>query len=324
MLLTLLELLAGLALLYAGAEALVRGASRLAASLGVSPLVIGLTVVAFGTSFPELFVSVLGALRAQSDVATGNVVGSNIFNVAVILGLSALARPLQIELRLVRLEMPIMIVVSFGLAALLLDGRVSRLDGAILLAAFAGYVAAVLRGSREEAPPAVETEFREFESATLLIRGLGRTVPQLLLIGVGLAALVGGAHLLVESAMAIARAVGISELVIGLTVVAGGTSLPELATSLVAAARRESDIAVGNIVGSNIFNILAILGVASLVRPLDAAPALLRFDVPVMIGIAVLLVLLSWTGSRLTRWEGGLLLATYVAYLGALVARAVG
>lgn len=323
MLPTLLVFAAGLGLLYVGAEAVVRGASRLARSLGVSPLVIGLTVVAFGTSFPELFVSVLAALRAQSDVAIGNVVGSNIFNVAFILGASALARPLRIELRLVRLEIPIMIFVSLLFAGLVLDGRIGRADGGILLLGFGAYLAFVLRGARE-APPPVEAEFGAYESTSLAIRGLGRSAPSVGLILVGLAGLVLGARLLIDAALEIGRGLGVPDLLMGLTVVAAGTSLPELATSLLAGLKKEADIAVGNIVGSNIFNLLAILGVAALVQPLSGAPALVRFDLPAMILIAVLLLPLAWTGRSLSRWEGGLLLAAYLAYLGVLVAGALG
>ncbi len=313
-----LLLAAGLLLLYVGAEALVRGASRLARTLGVSALVVGLTVVAFGTSTPEMVVSALSAWQGRPDVALGNVVGSNIVNIGLILGLSAAITPLRVELRLVGREIPLMIVVSAGLLALLWDGTLARLEAGSLLVAFVGYLAFVLRTARG-APPEAETTFEAFEAAPLPLEPpAALRLPGLLLILGGLAALVVGAHLLVESSVWFARRLGVPELVIGLTVVAAGTSLPELATSAVAAIQRKPDIAIGNVVGSNIFNILAILGVAGLVRPLEAAPALLRLDGPVMLGAALLLLPLAWTRFRLQRWEGALLMAGYGAYLTAL------
>ncbi len=319
-----LALVAGLFLLYVGAEGLVRGATRLARSLGVSGLVVGLTVVAFGTSTPELVVSTLSAFRGRADVALGNVVGSNIVNIGLILGLSATVYPLRVELRLVRREIPVVIGVSLLLLGLLWDGSLGRLDAGLLLAAFGAYLAFVLL-TAQNPPTDAEAAYRDFEDAPLPFEPPAtRRVPALGLVLIGLAGLVLGAHLLVESSVWFARQLGMPELVIGLTVVAAGTSLPELATSVVAAIRRTPDIAVGNVVGSNIFNILAILGVAGLVRPLEAAPALLRLDGPVMLAAAVLLLPLAWTRFRLERWEGALLLIGYGGYLVALFLTATG
>lgn len=318
MLIQILAFAAGLLLLYLGAEGLVRGASRLARSLGVSALVVGLTVVAFGTSMPEMVVSTLAAARGQSDVSLGNVVGSNIVNIALILGLAAVVFPLRVELRLLAREIPLMIGVSLGLLLLMLDGDLGRVDAAVLLVAFAGYLVFVSRAARTS-PPTIEEEFSAFEETSLPLVVAPRRAPDVLLILLGLGALVGGAHLLVESSVFFARRMGVPELVIALTLVAAGTSLPELATSVVAAFRKSPDIAIGNIVGSNIFNILAILGVSAALWPLQAAPSLLRFDTPVMIGVAVLLLPLAWTRFELTRWEGAFLLAGYGAYLAFLL-----
>jgi len=312
--------LLGLVALYFGAEWLVRGAARLARRVGVSPLVVGLTIVAFGTSSPELVVSVFAAARGQADVAVGNVVGSNILNIALILGLAAILRPLRAQMRLIVRETPIMIAAGVALAVLGLDGTVSRPDAALLLAGLFAYVAFVLRGARREAV-AIKQEFERFESAEALApdgRGRARDV---LLIVVGLTALSIGARLLVDASLVFARTLGVSELVIGVTVVAVGTSLPELATSLLAVWRDEADIAVGNVVGSNIFNILGILGLAGLVSPLAMNPGLFRLELPVMLAVSILLAPLLATGLRIGRIEGALLLAGYALFTGALLAR---
>jgi cation:H+ antiporter len=321
---TLLFLL-GVAGLYGGAEALVRGAARLARSIGVSALVVGLTVVAFGTSAPELVVSLLAAVRHQPGVAIGNVVGSNIANIGLILGVSALARPMQVQMRLIRLEMPLMIGASLLLPLLALDGALGRADGGIFLAGFAAYLVLMLRAARKE-PAAVEREYEDFESAGRRDEPSRdaqrrRTGDALMVIG-GIAVLVVAADLLVGSAVFLARALGISEVVIGLTIVAVGTSLPELATSLVAALRGESDIAVGNIVGSNIFNVLSILGVSSLVRPIAVDASLFRFELPAMVLLAALLPLLGRAQRRLGRAHGALLLVLYAAITWHMVLRA--
>ena len=305
----------GLALLVAGGEALVRGASRIAVGVGISPLVVGLTVVAYGTSSPEMAVSVGAALggSAGANLALGNVVGSNIFNVLVILGLSALVTPLAVSQQLVRIDVPIMIAVSLLLAAFGLDGRVSRLDGLVLVAGAVGYTVFAVVQSRRETR-AVQREYEaEFGSAPPR-RALDWVVDVALVIA-GLALLVAGA-----------RWLGVSELVVALTIVAAGTSLPEVATSLIAAVRGERDIAVGNVVGSNIFNVLAVLGASSVVAPdgIAVAPAALRFDIPVMITVAAACLPIFVTGAGIARWEGALFLGYYGAYLTWLVLDAQG
>jgi cation:H+ antiporter len=300
----------GLVALVAGAQLLVRGASALAARLGISALVIGLTVVAFGTSSPELAVSVQAGLAGKADIAIGNVVGSNIFNVLFILGLSALIAPLTVARQLVRLDVPVMIGVSLLLLLLALDGRLSWPEGALLFFGILMYTGFLLRAGQLEGNAATSPE------STSTDRFLALLPVQLGFIAAGLVALVLGARWLVEGAVAMAQALGISEAVIALTIVAAGTSLPELATSVVAALRGERDIAVGNVVGSNIFNILAILGLSALVTPggLEVAPAMLHFDVPVMLAVAVACLPIFFAGYQITRWRGALFFAYYVAY----------
>ena len=305
----------GLVLLVVGAELLVRGASRLARRFGISPLVIGLTVVAFGTSAPELAVSVQAGFAGQADIALGNVVGSNIFNVLLILGLSALIVPLVVSQQLVQLEVPLMIGVSVLLLIMALDGRIGGFDGLLLFVGILAYTVFALRQSRKESD-AVRAEYTQ-EYGTDQNSVLGRLPLQIACIVAGLALLVLGAHWLVGGAVVMARLFGVSELIIGLTIVAAGTSLPELATSVVAALRGERDIAVGNVVGSNLFNILAITGIASMVTPggLEVAPALLRFDLPVMIAVALACLPIFATGHLITRWDGALFLGYYTAYV---------
>ncbi|WP_312395144.1 calcium/sodium antiporter [Stutzerimonas kunmingensis] len=324
-LMTFVYLLAGLVLLVAGAEVLVRGAAKLAAQFGISPLVIGLTVVAFGTSAPETAVSVQAALNGSGDIAIGNVVGSNIANVLLILGVTALVAPLVVSRQLIRLDVPIMIgasLVTFGLAW---DGELSRIDGALLFAAVVAYTLFLIISSRREKAAEADDEFaKEFglhepakPHAGLINAGL---------VIAGLVLLVVGSNFLVEGAVALARALGLSELVIGLTVIAVGTSLPELATSIMAAFRGERDIAVGNIVGSNIFNLLAVLGLASLVSPLPigVSSSALAFDFPVMIAVAVACLPIFFAGYCIKRWEGALFVAYYVAYTLYLVLTSTG
>ena len=305
----------GLAALYFGAEWLVRGAARFARARGVSALAVGLTIVAFGTSSPELVVSTIAAARGQDDVALGNVIGSNILNVGGVLGLAALIRPLRVGMRLLRREAPLLVLVSVAFGWLAWDGWIGRIDALLLLTGFAGYLAFVLGAARREAA-GIEAEFDEFEAEEALAPRGERGWVDVALMAAGLATLALGAHALVTGAVGLARAFGVSELVIGLTIIAIGTSLPELATTALAAARREADIAVGNIVGSSLFNLLCILGAASAVRPLRVAPGLLTFEIPVMIAAAVLLLPFAWTRLRLERWEGALLLAGYLAFQG--------
>lgn len=309
----MLLLAAGLILLVAGAEILVRGASRLAAAVGISPLVVGLTVVAFGTSAPELAVSIAAARSGNAGLALGNVVGSNIFNVLFILGVAALITPLVVAQQLVRLDVPFMIVVSLALVGIGIDGTVSRLDGLLLFAVFAGYTTFVVRQSRKESRAVQEEYAAEYGPAT---RAKGAMAVQALLVVVGLGVLVAGSRLLVTGAVDIAQALGLSDLVIGLTIVAAGTSMPEVATSVIAAIRGERDIAAGNVIGSNIFNVLCVLGLASVVAPagIDVPRAALLFDIPVMTAVAVACLPIFFTGHRIARWEGGLFLGYYVAY----------
>ncbi|MBA3547275.1 MAG: calcium/sodium antiporter [Nannocystis sp.] len=307
----------GLVLLIIGAELLVGGASRIAARLGLSPLVIGLTIVAFGTSAPELAVSTTGALGGQADLALGNVVGSSIFNVLLILGMTALVAPLTVQRQLVRIDVPIMIAVS-GLCWLFaLDGVVSRLDGAILAGGILTYTTTLIMMSRRESARAALAAAEALQPPEPPTRGLfGRLPVQLVMIVAGVAMLVLGSRWLVEGAIAVAHSLGISELVISLTIVAAGTSLPELATSVLAAFRGQRDIAVGNVVGSNIFNILCVLGFTSLIAPkgVAVAPAALSFDIPVMTAVAVACLPLFITGGVVSRWEGAVFVLYYIAY----------
>ncbi|HNQ78458.1 MAG TPA: calcium/sodium antiporter [Acidobacteriota bacterium] len=305
--------LSGLGLLVAGAECLVRGSSRLAASLGISPLIVGLTVVAFGTSSPELAVSLKAALSGQADIAVGNVVGSNILNVLLILGLSALIAPLSVSSRLVRLDVPLMILVSAAVLVFSIDGKIGRIDGAILVANFVLYCWILVRQGRRE-----NGEIKEKYSRDLAGAGRGRidTMKNIVLAAFGLGLLVVGSRLLVDGAVSFAKVLGVSESVIALTVVAAGTSLPEIVTSVIAAIRGERDIAVGNVVGSNLFNTMPVLGLSAIAAPrgLEVSAAMLRFDIPVMISVALACLPLFFTGGRICRKEGALLLGYYFAY----------
>jgi cation:H+ antiporter len=306
----------GFFFLIGGAELLVRGASRLASAVGISPLVIGLTVVAFGTSSPELAVSVLSASSGQADIAVGNVVGSNIFNVLFILGLSALITPLVVSQQLVRLEVPLMVGTAALLPALAWDGRLGRLDGLLLAAGVVVYTVWSIRRSRRENAAIREEYSREFGAQAEPVPAAGQTWRQLGLIVAGLALLLLGSDWLVDGAVAIARAFGVSELIIGLTIIAAGTSMPEVATSIMASLRGERDIAVGNVVGSNIFNILAVLGLTAVASPQGVAvsSAALAFDIPVMLAVSVACLPIFFTGHLIARWEGALFFALYLGY----------
>ena len=321
---TLILFLAGLFLLIAGAEALVRGAVRVAASLHISPLVIGLTVVAMGTSSPELAVSVISAFEGHADISLGNVVGSNIFTVLFLLGLSARITPLGVAQQLVRLDVPLMIVVSVLVLLMGLDGRIGAVDGTLLVAGLAGYMVFLIYQSRRESREMREEYAQEF--GTDKDTGAGPWARDLALIFGGLAMLVLGSRWLVSGAVAIAEYFGVSPLVIGLTVIAAGTSLPEVATSVVASLRGERDIAVGNVVGSNIFNILCVLGLTATVAPrgVDVPVQALQFDIPVMIAVAVACLPIFFTGHLIARWEGAVLLGYYILYTTYLVLTAVG
>jgi len=310
--------LLGLAALVAGAEALVRGASKIALSLGISPLVVGLTVVAIGTSSPEVAVSVGAVVNGNTDIAVGNVVGSNISNVLLILGVSALIAPLVVHSQLIRQEVPIMIGASLLLVVTILDGRLGRLDSALLLVLLAGYMAFLVLQSRAES-----AEIREGYAESVCRGGEwdSHWVVQTLLIVVGLGLLVLGSDWLVDSAVAFARALGVSDLVVGLTIIAAGTSMPELAASIMAAVRGERDIAVGNVIGSCTFNILGCLGISGLVSQggLGIAPAVLNFDLWVMVAVAVACLPVFIAGREIGRGKGLLFLGYYAAYVGYLI-----
>lgn len=312
MLSALLFMLAGFVLLTGGAEGLVRGAASLARRAGLSPLVIGLTVVALGTSAPELVVSVGAALDGNGALAIGNVVGSNIANIGLILGVSALLSALHVQAQVIRFDMPILSAVTLGMGVLLVDGQVVQWEGALLVTGLIAYVALSIRWARAEPATAVQAEFDEGLPAQ------HRWGTDALLVGVGLAGLVGGARLLVDGAVTLAILLDVDRVIIGLTVVAIGTSLPELATSMVAAWRGEGDIAVGNAVGSCVFNLLGILGVTALVHPLGTG-GLSVVDAAVMLGMTLFLLPLMRTGSTLSRAEGGVLLVVYAGYITYLV-----
>ncbi|PSQ95309.1 MAG: sodium:calcium antiporter [Bacteroidetes bacterium SW_9_63_38] len=302
----------GLVCLTAGAEGIVRGASSLARRVGVSPLLIGLTVVAYGTSAPEGVVSVQAALDGAPALALGNVVGSNISNVGLILGTTALLYPVQSDAQAVQLDIPIMIGVSALFLGLLGDGVIGRLNGVVLVLGGIGYTVIRVWGGQEESQAAVREAFDEAvpdRYGWVWEGGVG--------IG-GLALLILGGRLLVDGAVAIADGVGLSPTVIGLTVVAVGTSLPELATSVVAALRGHADLAVGNVVGSNIVNVLGVLGGTACVHPIDAT-GLTWIDGGVLFGTAVLTLPFLWTKWEVSRWEGGVLLAVYGSYIAFLV-----
>lgn len=296
-----------------------RGASRLAEAFGVSPLVVGLTVVAFGTSAPEAAVGVQSALSGSADIALGNVVGSNILNVLLVLGLSAVIAPLSVSARLVQLDVPIMIGVSFLLLLLSLNGVIGRSDGTLLLVGVVVYTFYVIRRSRREDGGGASRQSSRGETG-------GSRVLQAIYVVVGLTLLVFGARWLVDGAVAVAESIGLSELIVGLTIVAIGTSLPEIATSVVAAVRGERDMAVGNIVGSCIFNVLLVLGLTGLVAPdgVGVSSATIGFDIPVMIATAVACLPIFFTGLEISRREGILFLGYYVAYTLYLILGASG
>ncbi|MBL9136170.1 MAG: calcium/sodium antiporter [Verrucomicrobiales bacterium] len=305
-----LKLIAGLVALYYGAEWLVRGGATLAVRLGVTPLLVGLTVVAYGTSTPELIVSTLAAAEGQGAIAIGNVVGSNIFNIGVILGFTALVCPMRFQIQLLRFDMPVMIGVALLFLAFFADGMIQRWESMVFLASIVAYSALNIRLSRRQASEAVRQEFSEGvpQPTGSLWRDVGW-------IAAGLTVLVVGSRLFVDGAVDLARLLKWSEALIGLTIVAAGTSLPELASSLMAAWRKQPDIAIGNVVGSNIYNILAILGVSGLVQsPLDGVGVKLT-DTLVMIALSFVLLVFVWTGFQLRRWEGAVLLAIYGGYL---------
>ncbi len=311
----------GLVLLVVGASTLVRGASKLAMSFGISPLVVGLTIVALGTSAPEIAVSVGAVLDGKTDLAIGNVVGSNIFNVLFVLGISALIAPLVVNIQLIRQEVPIMLGVSLLLLALTLDGQISFLDGGILFALLIAYTVFLVVQSRRETQ-AANDDFAEAMKSGEAGTWDSHWAAQIGLIVVGLVALVFGSEYLVQASVSFAKSLGVSDVVIGLTIVAAGTSMPEVATSVTAAIKGERDIAVGNVVGSNTFNILGCLGISGLVSGdlgLVVPPSLLAFDIWVLLAVALACLPVFITGREIARWEGGVFLGYYVAYVAYLI-----
>ncbi len=308
-----LVFLGGLLALVAGAEVLVRGASRLALSFGISPLVVGLTIVAFGTSAPEVAVSVGAALEGRTDIAIGNVVGSNIFNVLFILGLSALITPLAVNEQIIRQEVPIMIGASLLLMAFALDGRLGFWESCFLLAILLVHAGFLMLQSRRASQATRDDYEHDLVKAS---RWDGHWAVQLLLIAAGLGLLVIGSQWLVSAATAFARSLGVSDLVIGLTIVAAGTSLPEVATSVLAAVRKQRDIAIGNVIGSNIFNILGCLGLTGVVAAdgLPIGDGVLNFDLWVMLAVTFACLPVFLSGYEIARWEGGVFVGYYAAY----------
>lgn len=317
MLVSVLFIALGFVLLYAGGEALVRGAGSLALRMGLSPFIVGMTIVAFATSSPELAVSLQAAMAGVDDVAIGNVVGSNICNIGLILGVCAVIRPANVQMRILRMDIPWLMFVSTLLVAFLYDGHISRPAGIVFvmgLVVFLYWNIQMARREREE--ERVREEFEE------VVRD-GRHRPWLdwVLMTVGLACLVAGGAAFVRGGVGLAEALGVSAALISLTVVAIGTSLPELATSLIATLRKDDDIAVGNIIGSNFFNILAILGLTAIIHPLDRGEITL-VDLYVMLGFAIALLPLVVARGRIGRPEGIVLLAGYASYLGWLISQA--
>lgn len=312
MLVSLLLLILGLVLLYFGAEWLVGGSAALAIRAGVSPVVAGLTIVAYGTSMPELVVSLKAALSGQSGLALGNVVGSNIFNIGMILGIAAVVFPMRVESRLVRWDIPFMILLSVAFSWMLLTGMVERWMGFVLVGILLSWTAWEIHSARS----GKEKKLEEGMEAVLPDSG-GKVWKHVLAVVAGIALLALGGRWLVDGGVGLARGFGISETVIGLTIIAAGTSAPELAATLVAALKKEADIAVGNIVGSNIFNILSVAGFASVIHPLDST-SISGMDLAAMLLLAVVVLPLARTGFVLQRWEGALLLLIYCVYFSSL------
>lgn len=312
----------GIALLVAGGEVLLRGAVGLATLLHMTPAVIGLTVVAAGTSVPELAVSGIAAWQGSADIAVANVVGSNIFNIAFILGIAAVIRPLAITGNTIKLEYPVMALVTLMCVAVAEDGHISRLDATLFLAVYVGFTAYLVSLVRQQMSL---VEVQEFGGEVKELAETAHRPPRawlsLIFIVGGVALLGGGAHATVTGAVELARLLGMTERVIGLTIVAGGTGLPEVVTSMVSSYRGRDDVAIGNVIGSNLFNILGILGLSALIRPLPVAEGIIASDGWWMLGVTVLLFPLMFMGLRINRWEGALLLAVYGVYLALLLAR---
>ena len=310
--------LAGLAALVVGAEVMVRGGAKVASRFGISPIVVGLTVVSIGTSAPELAVGVVAAVEDNGALAVGNIAGTNVVNLLLVLGLSALLAPLALEMRTLRFELPVMAGAAILLWLLAFDGVLSRLDGFVLAVGAVVYTVAVVRAARRESRDATA----EFTDAYSESEASGRTAVHVVMMLAGIAIIVLGAERLVDAAVGMAREFGVSDALIGLTVVAIGTSAPELVTTIVSTVRGERDIAVGNLLGSSIYNILLILGVTCLVpaHGLALPPELVRIDIPIMVAVAVACIPIFISGRRVSRVEGGAMVAAYLAYLAFLLA----
>lgn len=307
----ILLFIAGIIVLFAGGESLIRGASRLARSLGIRPIVIGLTVVGFGTSAPEFVVCIIAAFKGSGDIVLGNIVGSNIANIGLILGIAAVIRPITIYMKIIKVEVPLMIFLSIALYAVSVNLGLGRMEGAFLLACLIAFTIYSYRAALRESQ-LVKEEYKEF------IGDNTSRLKQVAFIAAGLLLLIIGARFIVDSAISIATVFGISEVVIGIAAVSIGTSLPELATCIVAALRKENDIIVGNIVGSNIFNI-GMLGLVSLIKPVGVNPEFLGFEYPVMVLFALLALPVMMTGRRVSRAEGLFLLLLYSAFIAAII-----
>lgn len=312
MLLDIVYIVIGIIGLVWGGNWLVTGSSRLAESFGIPRLIVGLTIVALGTSSPELLVNLSSVLNGSTDLALGNIVGSNISNIGIILGISGIIAPIAVHSALIRREIPIMIAVAIGMYFLALDGQLNQFDGLLLLLGFILFNGLMLWITLQNRTLAHVDDVAEF--STQEIQSVKRPVELARLIA-GLVILIIGANLTVQGAINIATALGVSELIIGITIVAVGTSLPELMASLIAAVRKESELAIGNVVGSNIFNILLILGTTSAIQPVNIPASALQLDILVMIAFSLVLFPLAWTSQKLARWECGALLAGYVVFV---------
>ncbi len=309
----------GVVLLAVGGEALLRGAVGLATLLRLTPAVIGLTVVAAGTSVPELAVSGIAAYQGQTDIAIANVVGSNIFNATVIIGMCALIRPIAITGNTIKLEYPVLVLVTLLCLVISQDGQINWLDASLCLAVYVGFTAYVVSLVRQEVTAAEVAEFKAEVRELTPAENRPKTWVCMTLVSAGVVLLAGGAHATVTGAVGVARLLGLSERVIGLTIVSAGTGLPEVMASLVSSIRGRSDIAIGNVIGSNLFNILGVLGISALAAPLPVQPAIFENDCWWMMGITLILFPVMISRLRVNRWEGGLLLAVYGTYLAILL-----
>jgi len=301
----------GSGLLYWGADTLVKGSSRIAISIGIRPLIVGLTVIAMGTSAPELMVSLIAAIRHSKDIALGNIIGSNIANIGLVVGLAAVIKPVKIQVDTVRKEMPYLIGTSLLFFLMSLDKKMGRLDGAVLFLLFILFIAyTVWMASRDR-----KSEKSFYSDLDVEAVSQKKTIQSVFLSVIGLVMLLAGSYAMVRAAVYIARVAGISEIIIGITMVAIGTSLPELAVSVISSFRGHADLAVGNAVGSNLFNMLFVISLVSMIYPIPVEASLLHFEYPFMLGITIIFLPMMRTGFVLNRWEGGALLAAYAAFI---------